>query len=199
MGNCGNTVDHWCLQAAVILWPIEPSFVPRPVRDGCCEPQLNGWTMRNTVAAICSAVEVLPAALGPSTRTPPIADMRWRSSASTTRDRYLAMSEVYVSPYSKFLFRYQESIAAERMSTSSRGRTREARARGRRLVDSLHRLRVRRLRSLGRVPDIVGAAVADVAVGEAAPTAHPQCHRFSGSAGDAHDGADRKPAQAQIA
>src|SRR5699024_550603 len=57
--------------------------------------------------------------LGPSTRTPPIADLRWRSSTSTTRDRYLAMTEIYVSPCSKFLFRYQESLAAERMSVES--------------------------------------------------------------------------------
>ena len=57
--------------------------------------------------------------LGPSPRTPPIADLRWRSSTSTTRDRYLAMTEIYVSPCSKFLFRYQESLAAERMSVES--------------------------------------------------------------------------------
>src|SRR5699024_6010520 len=57
---------------------------------------------------------------------------------------YFAMSEVYDSPCSKSMFRY--SVAAERMSTASRDRTREARARGRRLVDSLHWLRARRLR-----------------------------------------------------
>src|SRR5699024_2976271 len=32
--------------------------------------------------------------LGPSPRTPPIADLRWRSSTSTTRNRYLGITEI---------------------------------------------------------------------------------------------------------
>ena len=69
-------------------------------------------SMRNTVAAICSAVEVFPAALGPSTRTAPIADMRWSSSASTTRDRYLAMLQVYVSLCLKSMVRHLRSLCS---------------------------------------------------------------------------------------